>query len=349
MSAFSRRVSLPRVGRVWQALLMFLLGLVPLSAWSASEDARHPEWRVGTIYARDLPLPGKTEFLSQDPDLLDYDVYYHGLHDWAQYARRTDVIFTGNSRAMYAFHREAVRPVFERLGLTYYNLAFAGGADVFPLAIIRRFDLHPKVLVVNVHGFFANDPARWGTATMQRDWFGAWQLVWEREMSWIVRRRLHAVLPHLPTLIVHRKSEQVIYRRIDDGTWRWVMPIIEPKPIGGIPERHTDDAAENAGVDRWSSIMASNAPDFIKSMEERGTAVVLVYVPWSDQVGYYSALSIAKQLGKPLVVAWPDGLVGAVGSHLGEESARRYVDALVPMLLDLPEFRRLVATESSLR
>jgi hypothetical protein len=339
-----------RIGRPAQALVLFATGLVPLTAWSLVADLRHPEWRAGTIYQRDLRPLAADEFLSQDPELIDHDVYYHGLHGWVEHARRADVIFTGNSRAVYAFRREALRPHFERLGLRYYSLAFAGGADAFPLALMRKFDIRPKILVINMHGFFANDPTRFGQWAMSRDLFGGWNFVMEREASWTVRQRLHTVMPHWPTFLVHEKETQVIYRSTTDGTWQWAMPVIQPKPMGDLPvARNPADAAENEGIARWNQIFPRYARQFIDEMTARGTAVVLVYVPWSDPVAYFTAIDTARGLGKPMIVAWPDGLMSALGSHIDEASAIRYVDALMPQLLETPEFRALRPTSASAR
>jgi hypothetical protein len=337
------RIPLDSMSRPAQALALFALGFVPLALGGYAIEAASPDWRDGTIYEHGLPLPGADEFVSMDPEVLDHDVYYHDLYGAVEQARRADVVFTGNSRAVYAFRREALQPNFAGTGLRYYNLAFVGGADAFPLAVIRKYDLRPKILVVNMHGFFADDATRFGSWAMGRDRFTGWNLVWERQASWNVRYLLHQLVPHWPTLLFYRKSQQVIYRRLSDGTWRWVMPIIEPKPIGNLPvPRNVDDPAENAGIESWTTLQLRVAPRFVAEMEARGTRVVFVYVPWTDPVAFYSAKNVALALGKPLIVAWPDGLMGAAGSHMGEESARRYVDALMPMLLAAPEFQRLM-------
>ena len=327
------------MSRPVQSLVFFALGFVPLLLAGNRLDAQHPEWRDGSIYQRGLPLPASNEFLSQDPEMLDNDVYYQGLYGTASAAQRADVIFAGNSRAVYAFRREALKPHFDRAGLTYYSLAFSGGADAFPLELMRRHDIRPKILVVSMHGFFANDLMRFGDAAIKRDAFTAWNYVWERQWSWQVRSHLHRFVPHWPTEVVDRKGTQVIYRRIDDGTSRWVMPIVEPKPLGDFPvPRHP---GEDASIEQWTALQLKHAKPFIDEMASRGTQVVLVYVPWTDWA-YFPAEAVAAAVGKPLIVAWPDGLIGAIGSHMDEKSATRYVDALMPMLLETPEFKAIL-------
>jgi hypothetical protein len=329
-----------RCSRPAQAGLLFGAGFLPLAVGSAVADARHPAWRVETVYRAGLPMPAADEFLSQDPELLDHDVYFHGLYGWVERARQADVIFTGNSRAVYAFRDVALEPHFARLGLTYYSLAFAGGADAFPLALMRKHDIRPKVLVVNVHGFFANDLTRFGQWAMARDWFTGWNFVAERQASWVARYRLHQVLPHWPTEFVHRGGIPVIYRSVTNGSWRWRKAGYDGRTMGTFPvPRNPADPAENEAIDRWTQIQLAHAPAFIREMESRGTQVVLAYVPWNDAPGFYSAENLARSLGRQLVVAWPDGLTAASGSHISEDGARRYIDALVPKLVETPEFR----------
>ena len=60
-----------------------------------------------------------------------------------------------------------------------------------------------------------------------------------------------------------------------------------------------------------------------------------------------SAQQLALALGRPLVVAWPDGLMSAIVSHMGEDSAVRYVSALMPQLLALPAFKQVLAGHGS--
>ena len=69
--------------------------------------------------------------------------------------KKADVLFLGNSRALFAFSSDAIANFFGKGKLRYYVLAFGTGeTSQFAGALIRRYDLHPKVLVINADPFF---------------------------------------------------------------------------------------------------------------------------------------------------------------------------------------------------
>jgi hypothetical protein len=117
--------------------------------------------------------------------------------------------------------------------------------------------------------------------------------------------------------------------------------------MGDLPVAPPATEEERQAMAHWAGLMIENAPAFLSEVESRGTRVVMVYVPWTDSVSFGAAQQLAVALGRPLVVAWPDGLMSAVGSHMGEDSAVRYVSALMPQLLALPAFKEVLAGHGS--
>ena len=65
------------------------------------------------------------------------------------------MILLGNSRLMFAARPRILDAFFEARGLRYYVLGFGfREADRFPLAVIEKFDLKPRMVIVNADGFF---------------------------------------------------------------------------------------------------------------------------------------------------------------------------------------------------
>ena len=129
---------------------------------------------------------------------VDHHVLFFGLDPDAHARLRTaDVLFVGNSRLMFALRPVVLRPAFGALGQSYYALGFGfREADRFPLAIIRRFDLRPRVVVVNADGFFGGGLSAWAEVVNRDTAFAARKLRWEAETAHDVRRAVHIVAPN---------------------------------------------------------------------------------------------------------------------------------------------------------
>ena len=74
-----------------------------------------------------------------------------------EHLKKADVLFLGNSKAKRAFNGDAMYRYFETRDAAAYNLAFGYGEfDLFPLALIKKYRLRPKVLIINADYFFYN-------------------------------------------------------------------------------------------------------------------------------------------------------------------------------------------------
>ena len=95
-----------------------------------------------------------------DPAYGDYEhlAFYSGLEpDAVRHLKEAEIIFMGNSKVRRAFSSKAVPAFFDPFGLRTYNLGFGYGEyDVFPRALIQKYQLTPRVLIINADYFFYN-------------------------------------------------------------------------------------------------------------------------------------------------------------------------------------------------
>lgn len=263
---------------------------------------------------------------------VDHHVLYFGLDEKATaHLQAADVLFLGNSRVMYALRPQVLRPAFAALGLDYYGLGFGfREADRFPLAIIRRFDLRPRVVVVNADGFFGGGLSTWAEVVNRDTVFAARKIRWEIEIAHNVRSRMQQVAPNWLALIGRPGLDQGrrfnTYRSRIDGTW-----LVSPWPtatrtfLPPEPERREIGRGELAA-----------ARAFKAEMDARGITLVLTMVPTPRPFEGAAAARFATLLDVPLIVVEPPGMTSSDDSHLDAPSAfdwsRAFMAAFTPLL-----------------
>jgi hypothetical protein len=299
-----------------------VLGL--LVAGTAALWALNPEaGRVKNITR--ATRPSDDYYLAHDHGgHVDHHVLYFGTDAAARaHLERADVIFLGNSRLMFAARPGVFNAFFEARGLRYYVLGFGfREADRFPLAIIEKFDLRPRVVVVNADGFFQNTLSDLAREVMQDTRFGAFQHHWEAETGHEVRRALHQLVPNFVDLFGRPgfpwRRELVIYRSRTTGAWQlspWERgtALVPGRDVTlPVPRPHEADAARR----------------FKAALDRRGIRLILTFVPTPRPLGGGPAL-FAEQLDVPLVHAHPAGLRTEDGDHLDEDSAIAWSEAFL--------------------
>jgi hypothetical protein len=249
---------------------------------------------------------------------VDHHVLFHGTDpDVVANLRESNVLLLGNSRLLFALTRQDLRGFFTRHGLTYYMLAFGHREhDEFPRAIIRRFDLRPRLVIVNADRFFLGEESGWAERVMNDSWFDAQKLWFEAEAAHLVRRSLHAVVPHVPDLLGGER-ELIAYRSKVDGTWLIATSFAG---LGApMPRPETGRATPDAAKLRRARVLKHE-------VETRGGRLVLCLVP-APNASRPAAEWLARELGVPLVAPVLDGLQTFDGSHLTRESAARFARA----------------------
>lgn len=263
---------------------------------------------------------------------VDHHVLYFGTDAIATARlREAEVLFLGNSRLMFALRPEVLRPFFAERQQSYYVLGFGfREADRFPLAILRKFDLRPRVVVVNADGFFGGGQSPWAEQVMLDTPFAARKRQYESEAAHDARRLAHVVFPHWPSLLglpgLGRTRTFTAYRSRIDGTWH-----ISPWPPA--TERFTPAPLAGTGIGRAE---ARDADAFKAEIEARGGRLILTRVPTPVAMPGAGAQEFADRLQVPLVTVDIPGPTSADHSHLDAASAhdwtRAFTAALAPFL-----------------
>lgn len=279
--------------------------------------------------------PDGEHYLARDSrGYVDHHVHMFGTDpELVQRMRDADVLFVGNSRILYALRPDVARPYFGSRQLRYYMLGFGfKEADAFPYTLILKWDLRPRLVVVNVDGFFGGGFSDWADVVMRDTPFAARKFQWESEIGHDVRTWFEPVLPNWLTIFgapgMNVRPGITTYRSRRDGTfaltpWPEAAGFRAPADNGASPGRRELDAAER----------------FKDELERRGARLVLTRVPAPFTFGGASPTAFAKALGVPLVMAEPPALTSSDGSHLSEASAhdwsRLFLDELDPVLREM--------------
>lgn len=255
---------------------------------------------------------------------VDHHVLYFGTDPVAlEHLRRADVLLLGNSRLMFAARPGVLDAFFESRGLRYYILGFGfREADRFPLAIIEKFDLRPKLVIVNADGFFQHAYSDFARAVMKSNLIGAWQFTREAETGHEVRRALHQLVPNWVDLLGRPgfpwRRELIIYRSRTNGAWQ--LSPWEP----GLHLMAGRDLRQPP----LAPLERDAARRFKAAMDRRGARLILTYVPTSRPLGGGPAL-FADLLSVPLVAVHPPGLTTEDDDHVDEGSAMTWSQAFV--------------------
>src|SRR2546422_6199997 len=109
-----------------RALALWVLLMVGVALYGLRVDLARPvEFTQGGALAHmpfreRIPSLSNEWYLAADRDSLDYDVLYNGWWGTVGPMRAADVLFMGNSRAVYGYRPEAFQPHLDRVGLRGY-------------------------------------------------------------------------------------------------------------------------------------------------------------------------------------------------------------------------------------
>jgi hypothetical protein len=245
---------------------------------------------------------------------VDHHVLFHGLDEATlRHLRQADVLLVGNSRLMFALRGDALRRYFTARGLRPFALGFGHEEQHrFPLEVMTRHGLRPKVVLANVDNFFGGVTSPWGERVLADTAFDARKTAFEANASHVVRRTLHRVVPHVPDLVAGER-EFVIYRAERDGSWFIATDFGDGSRLRAFHYGHDLVRPHNLQLARA----------FKEAVEAAGGRLVFVLVPGPD-VSMTHARMLADMVGVPLVAPEVAGLRTMDDSHLTDESAERY-------------------------
>jgi len=231
-----------------------------------------------------------------------------------------EILFLGDSRSQVAFSTRPVAEFFHDRGDRYYLLGFSyGETDRFPEAIISKYKLRPKMLVINASPFFVNSASAVAVEILggnRRD-----EYLYKRAFQWI-----HAASCRLA--IFERVgicgSRMTVFRSPRHGEWaiaNWLpanIPIRAPIAVELGPI--------DAYVDRARTLLDQTGLT---------TACVVLTVVPANHASPDLGRQIARQLGSPFILPETSGLLTVDGNHLTQESAERWSGDFVAQLAPL--------------
>ena len=256
----------------------------------------------------------------------EHGALLYGLEPSAIYSiRRAEVLFVGNSKLQAGFSSKAVRDYFNSINVPFFILGF-GYADesAFSEAVLRRWGVSPKVLVINADPFFSE----WLSSAARDALEGRPAFLWRLLLKSLFQHVHRAVCGVASS--VCPESEPSIFRSARNGQWNWIGPYIEEKSVP------IDRSAQTTMPPQILATAEKIGEKFLEEIGLDRQCVVLTATPNSplDSTGIAAALAASLKTGS--IFPSIDGLSTLDGVHLNLASAERwsgqFVRALGPIL-----------------
>lgn len=254
--------------------------------------------------------------------MSDWLVYCQGLESIPELLKAPQVLFLGNSRAQFAFRQEFLQEFQRQTGLQAYTLGFGNEGMSLAWHLIQRFDLRPRLVVIDADHFFTDRIGPLGQRAIDQSAWEARRTLMEDRVSWLVRRHLHRWIPQYSST---SDARWVIYRDYASGAWLVVTAPNDRSPVRLAPEK-----------DEIHPETLAAALAFLHRMRGRGAEVVLTHIP-GGITSRKQVEQLAGKLGLPLLAPEVTGLNTCDGSHLDEPSARRFCRAFLALVKEHPE------------
>lgn len=258
--------------------------------------------------------PGVFMASCQNPYYVDYEhgAFFYQLEPQAiRNLRAADVLIMGSSRPQFAFSADATANYFAVNRWRYFLFGFAYvQKSAFPEILMRRLNLHPKLLIIDADPFFSdqlNGPAE---NVVNEDARFSYRL---KQIFQSFHARL-CVAAH--ALCVPK--DRTLYRSSSDGRWIWLHSFSEDvslpiaKPVS-ISQREMDKAVDTGRR-------------FLADVRLPKACVILTGVPTRTNAEQSAAI-LSRALGLPDVQPAISGLATLDGEHLNRESATRWSQA----------------------
>jgi hypothetical protein len=257
-----------------------------------------------------------------DPQFGDYEhgAYFFDLEPSAiEHLRTADVIFFGNSRVQYAFSTDALQQYFRERSIRYYLLGF-GYQDraAFALALIEKYHLKPKAVVIDADPFF-DDYLSLPAAKIVGDARHLW-ITTPAWLEYVKKKQLIKFQLSACRLYASACSSQqpALYRSRTDGAWIW-------RDLFGKPREQPIDAQPGEYLPKEEAVAdQSIAAKFLLSVGVKPSCAIITAIPNSNVDTTAYAADIGNLIGAPVVQPLIPGLATIDGSHLTASSAARW-------------------------
>jgi hypothetical protein len=246
---------------------------------------------------------------------FDHGAFWFDLEPEVRHlAASAEVLFLGNSRMQFAFSSDATGRWFSAVGASHYLLGFAYWEDYsFEWPLVKQIRPNPKVLIVNLDGFFRDTetpPAK--TVMHEGDAAGRYK----RKRLWQVAHG--QICSRIPGICGSKES---FYRSIETGAY---------SDTRATAVSYGSNVDETAVAD-----YTRRGTEFFASLPLGRRCVLLTMVPADPATGAaYSinsgtAKAIANALGLSLIAPELPGLTTFDGSHMDRPSAERWSQAFL--------------------
>lgn len=257
------------------------------------------------------------------PTFGDYEhaAYAFGLQPHAiDRLKAADVLFLGSSIAQVGFSTDATTAFFARNPIPYYLLGFGYGEQAaFITGLVQRFDLHPKVLVIDADPFFMDALSAPGQATRKPRL--------RTMVDYAVKRAFIAVQGPLCRMEgLCSQTEGSIYRIEETGAWIWKRDWTPDLAIPVTAEKRYpfDPAGYPAAIAAARRMM----PIF----GVRPECIILTGTPNAQVPTEEIATRLGQALGLTVLLPDVSGLTTMDRHHLSPDSAERWAAAFLPMI-----------------
>ena len=258
---------------------------------------------------------GADYYLGYSSGGVDHYELFHNLDATIDNAREAEVIFLGNSRAKYTFLRDNLAPYFAEKKMKYYVMGFGYGEGAqFPWAIIKKYNLKPKWVVVATDSDFFPHLSEFSSSVLKSTIFDAYKFKFETVISFWFRRVLHSLEPYFD--ISPKQTDWIEFRSSKDGT----ILVGAYKGEKSTVSLKISNAGVNELLDNTSLFQTPVA--FKQYFEKIGAKLIITCIPPSN-CDY--AAGVAQKLKIPFVVPNTTEFETMDGSHLTTASSKVFV------------------------
>jgi hypothetical protein len=318
-----------RAGRAGRGAVVFAVTFLVLVATGMAGMHRLPSlarYRAEVV-AVSRPDPSWDVVLHGGGGHLDHTILWNAIGPAIENARRADVLFVGSSLMQFALPPNALRKFRRRTGVAAFSLALPFGEGYrFPLALIEKFDLRPRIVVANAFWFFKEDASPQAVRVRGEDRWAGVRTVWEAHLGTLLWPSASRVFP----VFAARRPNRVLLRSSEDGSWmpvRWQVHAHAPVSTRPAPLAWDVRAAQR----------------FRNALAARGIQLVLTCVPsFNMSCAPGSLFAMRMGLGVQALVPRVDAPLWTFDMvHLCPLSGKRFGRALLRELARLDTVRTL--------
>jgi hypothetical protein len=305
---------------------LFFIGFVTWSVFSAGSLIYFKAWPAGcdgSGYTDDFYMAWCA---SPNYQFFDHGAIFFSLDEASNSnLKSADILILGDSRTQTAFSAEAIDRYFMQQNLRYFSLGFGNGeADIFPMAIIKKFNLRPKYVLIDATYFFENHINGFsseivrGSVISQLEYYA--KALFQPLHKWLCGSTQKTIKPYFCG------SEPTIYRSRINGTWEFKN---FSKTKNNIPIRVATSVPAN--TQNIQSQRTEIAKKYKKILSDLGACMIITFVPRSG-ISPRVTRDIAKAVNAPLAIPNLAGLATWDNSHLNDQSVKVFAERFVDII-----------------